>query len=361
MPILRQDPLTGEWVIIATERARRPETFASKVEEREAPPPRVDSCPFCPGNEHQTPSEVLVYRKNGKNSEGAGKGVGELYLDDTDWDVRVIPNKFPALERDPNAPRKMPSSRCELFLSHQGYGVHEVIIETPWHNRHLAELSVREVEMVLRSFQERTKALARDVQLRYVQIFRNHKKEAGASIEHPHCQLLALSYIPPLLNKEYARSHDFYLEEGRCLLCSLIEMEEASGQRVVLQNDRYIAYIPFAAPLPFSAIIAPREHYSSLEVSPAGWEKDLAPLLKRFLGILAEKLEDPPYNFYLHVAPLRTPPLAYFHWHLEIIPKLTVVAGWEMATGTFINVTRPEEAADYLRMPRKEMAGALKS
>lgn len=346
MPILRQDPLTGEWVIIATERARRPETFVSKVEERENPPPRVESCPFCPGNEHQTPPEVLKYRKD---------------VHDAKWDVRVIPNKFPALERDPQAPHTMPSSRCELFLSHQGYGVHEVIIETPWHNRHLAELSVGEVEMVLRSFQERTIALARDEQLRYVQIFRNHRKEAGASIEHPHCQLLALPYIPPLLNKEYTRSHDFYLEEGRCLLCSLIEKEEASGQRVVLQNDSYIAYIPFAASLPFSAMIAPREHYSSLEVSPDGWEKDLAPLLKEFLTMLAEKLEDPPYNFYLHVAPLRTSPLSYYHWHLEIIPKLTIVAGWEMATGTFINVSRPEEAAEYLKSPRKEVAGVLKS
>jgi len=354
MPMLRQDPLTGEWVIIATERARRPETFASKKEERVSPPPRVENCPFCPGNEHLTPPEVLIYEKNG------GETKEKDLPHSASWNLRVIPNKFPALERDPNAPRTMPSSRCELFLSHQGYGVHEVIIETPWHNRHLADLSIKELEMVLKSFQERTVALARDEQLRYVQIFRNHRQEAGASIEHPHCQLLALPYIPPLLNKEYTRSHDFYLEEGRCLLCSLLEKEEASGERVILQNENFIAYIPFAAPLPFSTWIAPREHYSSLEVSPEGWERDLAPLLKEFLTRLSQKLEDPPYNLYLHVAPLRSSSLSYYHWHMEIIPKLTIVAGWEMATGTYINVSRPEEAASFLKTPKKEVIEALK-
>lgn len=343
MPILRQDPLTGEWVIIATERARRPETFASKKEEKKIPPPRVDNCPFCPGNEHQTPPEVLIY-----HHKDDGKG------ENSHWKLRVIPNKFPALERGPETPQALPSSRCELFQSHMGYGVHEVIIETPWHNRHLDDLEEKELEMVLKSFQERTIALAEDEQLRYVQIFRNHKREAGASIEHPHCQLLALPYIPPLLEKEYTRAHDFYLEEGRCLLCALIEKEEASGERIILQNDSFIAYIPFAAPLPFTTWVVPREHYSSLEVSPKGWEKDLAPLLSEFLKRLSDKLEDPPYNLFLHTAPLRASLLPYFHWHLEIIPKLTIVAGWEMATGTFINVAKPEEAAAFLKTPEME-------
>jgi len=355
MPMLRQDPLTGEWVIIATERARRPETFAHKKEKRKTLPPRVDNCPFCPGNEHLTPPEVLIYRQR-----NAGKTEKEFPQDNFDWSLRVIPNKFPALEREPGASVVMPSSRCELFQSHQGYGVHEVIIETPWHNRHLADLDENKLEMVLRSFQERTVSLAQDEQLRYVQIFRNHRREAGASIEHPHCQLLALPYIPPLLEKEYTRSHDFYLEEGRCLLCSLIEKEEESGERIILQNDSFIAYIPFAASLPFTTWVVPREHYSSLEVSPKGWEKKLAPLLKEFLTRLSAKLEDPPYNFFLHTAPLRTSMLPYYHWHLEIIPKLTIVAGWEMATGTFINVSNPEEAANFLKMPEREKAGILK-
>ncbi len=354
MPMLRQDPLTGEWVIIATERARRPETFASKKEEKINPPPRVDNCPFCPGNEHLTPPEVLVYYQNQKEVEKRDNKT------QSNWALRIIPNKFPALEREPGVFQGMPSSRCELFQSQQGYGVHEVIIETPWHNRHLADLEETELGMLLESFRERTLSLAQDEQLRYVQIFRNHRREAGASIEHPHCHLLALPYIPPLLEKEYTRSHDYYLEEGRCLLCSLIEKEEASGERIILQNDSFIAYIPFAAPLPFTTWIVPREHYSSLEVSPKGWEKDLAPLLKVFLSRLSQKLEDPPYNLFLHTAPLRASLLPYFHWHLEIIPKLTIIAGWEMATGTYINVSRPEEAAGYLKATEREKVEILK-
>ncbi|MEW5922178.1 MAG: galactose-1-phosphate uridylyltransferase [Bacillota bacterium] len=371
MPVLRQDPLTGEWVIIATERARRPETFARKKNEEDHYKlnSREAKCPFCPGNEHLTPPEVLVYHPEHAGlayagSPGTAAGTSphtssragyaaameESGGNGAAWAVRVIPNKFPALER--NESIKWDADlfdRCGYFQSYQGYGVHEVIIETPVHNRHLGDLEEGELSLVLRSFADRTIALGEDPHLRYVQIFRNHRREAGASIEHPHCQLLGLPYIPPLLEKEYTRAHAYYLERGRCLLCTLLEEEEKDGSRIVLENDSYVAYIPFAASLPFSTLIVPREHSSSLETNRQGWEEKLAPLLREFLVNLSERLEDPPYNMYLHTAPLRSQSLPYYHWHLALIPKLTIVAGWEMATGTYINVSQPEEAAQFLR------------
>ncbi|RJX23468.1 MAG: galactose-1-phosphate uridylyltransferase [Dethiobacter sp.] len=335
MPILRQEPLTGEWVIIATDRARRPETFAPQKKEKKAPSPaRVDNCPFCYGNEHMTPPEVLAYRDESPKADTPG------------WSLRVIPNKFPALEQSDNGEGLFIGN---FFESCQGYGVHEVIIETPEHNRHLPDLNDYELALVLKSFEERLVSLAGDPKLKYVQIFRNHLREAGASIEHPHCQLLALPFTPPLLDIEYRRCRDYYEEEGRCLLCTLLEEEEKMGDRVVLENDSFLAFIPFAAPLPFTTWIAPRGHASSLEVSQDNWEAKLVPVLKGFLSKLSQKLEDPPYNLYLHLAPLRSEPLSYYHWHMEIIPKLTIVAGLEMATGTYINVSKPEEAAKFLR------------
>ena len=340
MPILRQEPLTGEWVIIATERARRPETFVPQEKEKKASlPARVDSCPFCNKNEHMTPPEVLAYRDDasGPNSPG--------------WSLRIIPNKFPALEQKKNWEKEACNSadRWGFLDRFPGYGVHEVIIETPDHNRQLADLKDNELALLFRSFKERLKDLAGDEHLKYVQIFRNHLREAGASIEHPHCQLLALPFIPPLLATEYRRCREYYDERGECLLCALVEEEEKTGERIVLENDSFIAFIPFAASLPFATWIVPREHFSSLEVSGNGWEEQLAPVLKGFLQKVALRLGDPPYNLYLHLAPLRSKPLPYYHWHMEIIPKLTIVAGLEMATGTFINVSKPEEAARFLR------------
>lgn len=343
MPILRQEPLTGEWVIVATERARRPETFSAARKEKKTPlPARVESCPFCPGNEHLTPPEVLVYRQ---------QQTGDPDAPGSDWSVRVIPNKFPALEQRQGGAQlaEGPLNKWDFFKDFSAYGVHEVIIETPDHNRQLADLSAAELVLVLRSFKERLLSLAGDPRLQYVQIFRNHRQEAGASIEHPHGQLIALPYIPSLLEKEYRRFQEYYAEKGRCLLCTLLEEEERVGERIVLSNESFLAYIPFAAPLPFTTWIVPRRHVSSLEKEPAGWEERLAPLLKSFLTLLSQKLEDPPYNFYFHLAPLRSKERPDFHWHLEIIPKLTIIAGLEMATGTFINVIRPEEAAQFLR------------
>lgn len=369
MPMLRQDPLTGEWVIIATERARRPETFAQKKEEENNYKlnTREPKCPFCPGNEHLTPPEVLYYPSERTKTahtyahssldEKAGSARTEpaaLAVDYSEngspWAVRVIPNKFPALERDPTIKWDADFfGSCSYFQSHPGYGVHEVIIETPVHNRHLGDLQEEELTLVFRSFEERIAALEEDHHLRYIQIFRNHRREAGASIEHPHCQLIGLPYIPPLLEKEYQRAHHYYMERGRCLLCTLLEEEEKSGARIIMANDSYVAYIPFAAPLPFSTLIVPREHSSSLEMSKQTWERDLASLVGPLLSSFAARLGDPPYNLYLHTAPLRSQSLPYYHWHLELIPKLSIVAGWEMATGTYINVSQPEEAAQYLR------------
>lgn len=263
--------------------------------------------------------------------------------------MRVIPNKFPALRQKKVQEGVSFREQWSFLESFPGYGVHEVIIETPDHNRQLSDLKEHELAQLFRAFKERLLFLAGDKRLQYVQIFRNHRREAGASIEHPHSQLLALPFIPPLLATEYRRCQEYHDEQGRCLLCSIMEEEEKVKERIVLENDSFLAFIPFAAPLPFTTWIAPREHSSSLEISAEGWEEKLAPVLKEFLQKLSRKLGDPPYNLYLHLGPLRSEPLPYYHWHMEIIPKLTIVAGLEMATGTFINVSKPEEAARFLR------------
>lgn len=340
MPEYRKNSITGDWVIIAADRAGRPETFCQRSENKKVRSADLDKtaeCPFCYGNEDQTPPEIVAWRDGSPpNTPG--------------WKVRVVPNKYPAasLKGPPE-----PWTAKGVFQEMAGYGIHEVLIETPQHNRHPGELSLHQTELIIKSYFHRFVDLARDGSLMSVQIFRNHGREAGASIEHPHSQLVALPCATPVLLKEMREAQRFYLEKGRCPYCLLLEEELSSGARIIIEDESFVAFVPYAARMPFELWIVPRRHQSSFSEINEAEQKVMALFVMKVLHVIKATLDDPPYNYYLHSAPLRALSLPYYHWHLEIFPRVTVPGGFEMGTGVYINVTVPEEAAQFLR-ERKE-------
>lgn len=350
MPEFRQDFISGQWVIIATGRARRPENYACKETgdtDCDQLPRYVESCPFCAGNESQTPDEVMALgRAEGRPPDSEG------------WRTRVVPNKFPALHREPEriAPDRKQTRGNDnntLYNAMSGYGVHEVLVENPEHNRHPGNLAEDQMELVVESYYLSCTRLSRDHNLRFIQLFRNHGRAAGATIEHPHSQLVALPFVPVLVEHELRRAHDYYLSGEACSYCHLLEEERSGGSRIVAENGSFTAFMPFASRYPFETWILPRHHRSSFLDTTREERSALAGILGEVLRLLACGLGRPPYNYYLHSAPLRTGELPHYHWHLEIIPKLSIAAGFEMGTGVYINVTRPEEAAHFIREKRK--------
>lgn len=331
MPELRKDPVVGRWVIISTERSRRPSSFVP------APPHRSGSfCPFCPGSEDKTPPEVYAVRHNGGPPNSAG------------WQVRVVPNKFPALQIEGTLDRRGEG----LYDKMNGVGAHEVVIEGPNHDQDLADLPIDHIHNVLLAFRERAIDLHKDQRLRYVLIFKNHGELAGATLEHTHTQLIATPIIPKIIQEELDGSRRYYELKERCVFCDIVQQETSdnSGRRVVAMTEKFVAIAPFAARFPFETWILPRRHgpsYHSAE-RPEDY-RELAGILKDTLMRLNRALDRPPYNFVLHTSPVNDPDLAYYHWHIEILPKLTRVAGFEIGSGFYINPTPPEDAAQYLR------------
>ena len=329
MPELRKDPITDRWVIIATERARRPADF---VRESATTTPSGRFCPFCAGNESKTPPEVLAYR-NGSGANQPG------------WSLRVVPNKFPVLEIEGELGREGEG----LFDRMQGVGAHEVVIESPDHILNISELNEKAVEQVLWAFRDRVRDLKNDRRLRYVLLFKNQGTAAGATLEHTHSQLIALPVVPKRVQEEVEGSKNYYDFKERCVFCDLIRQEAKSGARVITETDRFIVLAPYAARFPFETWILPRHHRSHYEDIDAQQLENLAWVLKTTLRKIDKVLERPPYNFLIHTAPLQEAANPWFHWHIEIIPHLTRVAGFEWGTGFYINPTPPEEAAQFLR------------
>jgi UDPglucose--hexose-1-phosphate uridylyltransferase len=335
MPELRKDPVVGRWVIISTERSRRPTSFV--------PTPRNTAtglCPFCPGNEDKTPPPVHVVKTA---VAGAAPGASP-----DAWRVRVVPNKFPALQIEGGLERRGEG----LYDRMNGIGAHEVVIESPDHALELADLPVEHIQDVLLAYRERMIDLHKDKRLRYVLIFKNHGERAGATLEHTHSQLIATPIIPRFLQEELEGARRYYELKERCVFCDIVHQETAdnNGRRVVAMNDHCVALEPFAPRFPFETWILPRRHDASYQVGGgAGEYRDLAALLKDTLQRLNRALDRPPYNFVLHTAPVSDGDLEYYHWHLEIMPNLTRMAGFEMGSGFHINPTPPEDAAQYLR------------
>lgn len=330
MSELRRDPVVGRWVIIAGDRRHRPRDFDARST---APPTGPELCPFCPGHEAYTPSEVLAYRPAG----GAANGPG--------WSTRVVPNKFPALQVEGELDRRGEG----IYDRMNGIGAHEVIIESPDHTKELSELSVEEIERVLLAARERMRDLRNDMRLRYILVFKNHGEAAGASLEHGHAQLIATPIIPMVVQEELAGSLRHFRSKERCVYCDIVEQELREGRRLVREEDGYLAIAPFAPRFPFETWILPKRHQASYDEVDPGSLAALARLLKETLGRLRRALDKPDYNFLIHTAPCREAPLDHYHWHLEIFPKLAHVAGFEWGTGFYINTTSPEESAKFLR------------
>ena len=328
MPELRKDPITGRWVIVATGRAKRPSDFS-----REPVKPFGNGfCPFCYGAEQKTPPEILAFRPNG----GA---------DQPGWSLRVVPNKFPVLEIEGELDRQGDG----MFDRMNGVGAHEVIIETPDHNATMADLPEKQVEDVLWAFKKRVLDLRQDGRLRYTVIFKNHGEAAGATLDHTHSQLIALPVIPKRVREEIDGATSYFEFKERCIYCDIVQQELRSGVRVVTETDLFVVLSPYAARFPFETSILPKRHEAHFEDSDARTMQNLAWVLRGTLRKIDQALERPAYNFIIHTAPLQEGNMPAYHWHIEIMPKLTRVAGFEWATGFHINPTPPEEAAKFLR------------
>jgi len=326
MPELRKDPVVERWVIIATERARRPTDFAPEVIPLRGP----DLCPFCPGHEDRTPPEVF---RSGGSEDGP-------------WTVRVVPNKFPALHAD----GEVHAAGEGVYDRIDGVGAHEVIIESPDHFAGLGTLSVAHVGEVLAAYRERLLALRKDPRLEYVLIFKNHGVAAGASLGHPHSQLIATPILPELVTEELQGAVRYFRMKERCVWCDIVRQERRDGARLVLDDEGFVAVSPYASRFPYEMWILPIAHRPSFESLLPDEVDALARLLRELVARLGRLFADPPYNFALHTAPLRGTEPEHFHWHLELMPKLTRVAGFELGTGFFINPTPPEDAARFLRL-----------
>jgi UDPglucose--hexose-1-phosphate uridylyltransferase len=332
MPQLRRDPVTGRWVIVAADRQKRPSDFRL---DRPVILGR-DQCPFCPGREELTPPEILAYRQNG----GAANTPG--------WDLRVVPNKFPALQVEGTLERIGDG----MYDRMSGVGAHEVIIETPDHGRTLAAMSDPEIERVLWAYRERILDLKRDVRMQYIMVFKNHGAAAGATLEHTHSQLIALPLVPDFVREEVDGARRHYAAKERCVFCDVIRQDLADGSRVVVENADVVVLAPYASRLAFETWLLPRRHGARFEDAPRHEYESLARALKSVLQRMDRALESPPYNLVVHTAPIFEDVAPSYHWHVEIIPKLTPVAGFEWGTGFYINPTAPEEAASVLRSVR---------
>ena len=328
MPELRKDPIHGRWVIIATERGRRPSDFV--IEQQK---PTGGFCPLCEGNEDKTPPEVLAFRNNGIRPNSPG------------WSLRVVPNKFPALRIEGDLDREGEG----MYDKMNGIGAHEVVVETPLHQETLATLPVKGVEEVLWAYRERIIDLRGDKRLRYVLVFKNQGVAAGASLEHSHSQLIALPIIPRRVVEEIEGAKNYFQFKDRCVFCDIIRQELQQRSRVIVENRDFLSVAAFASRFPFETWILPKEHHSHFEYMEPSEYEQAAQILSDTLQRINRVLGNPPYNFIIHTSSFSDADKEYYHWHFEIMPKLTKVAGFEWGTGFYINPTPPEEAANYLR------------
>jgi len=329
MSELRRDPVDGRWVIIARERRKGPVDFHTRDYEEKT----RENCPFCEGHEDRTPPEIFAFRHPDSSPNGPG------------WQLRVIPNKYPALRVEGEIERE----GVGYFDRMSGTGAHEVIIETPEHFGHRSVLSIEELELVFRAYRERMVSLKNDRRIKYVMVFKNYGDEAGASLAHPHTQLIGLPILPHHIVEEMQGAKDYYRYKQRCIFCDIVHQETSMMERMVCENESFIAICPWAPIFPFEVWILPRSHDSCFEDSDPAGLRSLAAISSEAHKRLDAALRRPQYNSLLHTSPFDLQYNEYYHWHIEIMPRLTKVAGFEYGTGFYINPVPPEEAAEFLR------------
>jgi UDPglucose--hexose-1-phosphate uridylyltransferase len=334
MSTMRLDPTTREWVIIATDRGRRPDDFVLQRDKRAAS--RLEKpCPFCPGNEDMTPPEVLSHRDHATQN----------------WRVRAFPNRFPAVAPGGSTQRKQESG---LLVSLDGVGIHEVIVETPSHDRMPGLMSVEEVQDVLLAYQERFRALIRKPWFQSIIIFKNHGLGAGTSLEHPHSQLVATAVVPRHLRMRQQVALDYYDATGRCVYSDLALLEADMGIRLVASSDRFVAFHPFASSRPFETWILPRARQPSFSEASPDDLSDLAGILRTILIKLHRGLNNPDFNYVLDLGLPAGGNADHYMWHFRLFPRLSETAGFEMGSGIYINTALPEETAEFMRGVRAD-------
>ena len=329
MAQLRRDPITGRWIIFNTESPKGACDFEVVPQERKG----QATCPFCYGKEHETPPEIEAFREKGTAPNSPG------------WFTRVVPNKFPALRIE----GELEPTGIGIYDRTNGIGAHEVIIETPHHDKEMPDLSVEEVRNVLRMYRNRCLDLKKDKRFKYFLIFKNYGKSAGATLEHPHTQLIALPFVPLRVQRELKGAQRYHDYRDRCGYCDMIQQEQDDKERIVCENNGFLAFSPFVSRFPFECWILPKEHASDyVTISDQGL-LDLAKILQDLLGRIKKTVHDPSYNMIIHTSPVENLYEATYHWHIEIMPRLTQVMGFEWGTGFYINPTSPEKAAHDLR------------
>ncbi len=340
MSELRKDPILNCWVIIAENRAARPNEF-----ERLPPRRPTVTCPFCEGHEAETPTEISSRPQPGGTA------------DDHRWSVRVVPNKYPALQA-PGEPGNLGGmstasdtdvARSDLFRATPGAGAHEVIIETPRHATRTSDLTEDELRVVLDVYRERLAHWKQDGRFAYGALFKNLGQPAGASLEHLHSQLMVLAEVPVAVRAELDAARASFAEHGRCVYCAIADEEMALSSRVVYTSADFVAFCPFASRFPFETWILPRRHASHFENIDDASLKSLATAARQVLGRIELVGEHPAYNVVLRTAPFDKSPLDHYHWRIEILPRMTQIAGFEWGSGCFINPVAPERAARVLR------------
>ena len=332
MSEFRQNPITKAWVLIAPNRGKRPDDYKT-YSVMHGVPDTDSKCVFCAGNEHLNRE---IYR----------------YPEGKDWEIRIIPNKFASLEHTAVYRHK------EFYVSHSGDGDHEVII-TRKHNEPVALQSISIVELTLKTFVERINLLGKHPELAYVQIFHNHGRDAGASILHPHYQLIATPIVPPHIHAEIMGCYHYYQSHKSCIYCDIVKEEILVRDRLVYQDEYFVVLSAYASRSPFETWILPKRHSARFEEMTPDETRHLSFILKVMLGQLYTKLSDPPLNFYIHNMPLKkdhedhrhhsAQEEAAYHWHLTIFPRITIWAGFEYATGIPVNPIPPEESTKFLK------------
>jgi len=328
MPQLRRDPITGRWIIVNIDKPKGPKHFAFEKYTKKG-----GTCPFCYKNEGMTPPEVMSYRKDNGKPDTPG------------WSLRVVPNKFPALEQKGD----LNKTGVGVFDRMNGVGAHEVIIETPDHYKEFPDYTDQEAEGVISAYKDRMLELRKDHRFKFILIFKNYGISAGASLEHPHSQLIALPVLPKKVNAEVSGAKKYFEYKDRCVFCDMVRQELEKKSLTIIEDENFLVFSPAVPRFAYEICIIPKVHMSDFAMITQEQTKGLAKILKSILSKLRTLLLDPSYNFMVHTSPLNELDVEYYHWHIELIPRLSKVAGFEWGTGFYINPTPPEMASKTLR------------
>jgi len=329
MSELRRDPIVGRWVIVDTDHPNKPEDF-----EHEPHNWKGGICPFCYGNEAMTPPEIEAIRDPHTSPNTSG------------WQVRVVSNKFPALQIEGELDRR----GIGIYDMSNGVGAHEVVIESPYHHKDIPDLLNNEIENVITMLCRRCLDLIKDKRFKYILVFKNYGPSAGASLEHPHVQIVALPMVPKNALEQIKGAHNYFKYRERCVFCDILRQEMEEKARIVLENKYFLSFCPFVCRFPFEIWIIPKKHNARFCHMPAEEIPALASILKDSVTKVKKVFPDVAYNFMIHSSPVNGDENAEgYHWHIEFMPKLTRVAGFEWGSGFYLVSTPPELAAKYLR------------